>query len=610
MHLPWTSAASPAWGRSESGRAARERVTRPVARTASNRARFLFYVIFALALYLIGRLYFIQVVKGPDYAKSANEQYETAHPIPAHRGTIFDRDGNVLARSVEAKSVYVNIAEVPEAEKTTVARKLGAALGIAPERVLARIQGTSGYPSIERKISHEAAERIAKLKLPGVQLPTEDTGRRFVPSGRLASTLLGFTGIEDNGLEGIEYAYDDILRAKPGRAVDEGDIEGRILPFGRERVLRPARLGFDLALTIDSYVQFSAESVLRSTVAKFHAASGTVVVMDPYTGDILALANMPDYDVSHFERATYAQVRDRAVADVYEPGSTFKLITAAAALDSGKVTPTDTFPAHDQLRVGDRIIHNAEDGFLASSSGRETLEDIIAYSHNVGAAEVGLAIGQRTMFAALQRFGFDQTTHSGLPGETAGMIAPLATWSESSLPTIAFGHGIAVTPIQLARAYCAIANGGWLVRPRILSAIMQPDGKPVYRYGAELEHRAISARVAAVLQRYLRAVVTRGTGTSAQIPGYTTAGKTGTAQVAGRGGYVSGQYVASFIGYVPAEHPRYVILVKIEQPHGAIYGSEVAAPAFARIAKRAMLHAGVLPAQNSVNGHPASKHRT
>ena len=237
------------------------------------------------------------------------------------------------------------------------------------------------------------------------------------------------------------------------------------------------------------------------------------------------------------------------------------------------------------------------------------MEDIVAYSHNVGAAEVGLALGKRTMYDMVRRFGFGEETRVGLAGESSGILAPLASWNGTTLPTIAFGHSIAVTPLALARAYCTIANGGLLLRPRIVGEILSADGGVVHRYTAEVERRAISQHTAAILRRYLRAVVTRGTGNpTAQVAGYTTAGKTGTAQIAENGRYVSGEYVASFVGYIPAEHPRYVILVKIERPRGAIYGSEVAAPAFAKIAQMAMMHAGVLPAASrSVKRKAASK---
>jgi len=612
VQRPWTAPAPGAWGRSEPSDSGGDKVTRPLARVVAGRARNLFYFFALIALFLIWRLYSVQIKDGPWLAEKARQQESHLVPLDARRGTIFDRNGNVLSRSLVGQSVHVQAGELPSVtDKRRVAAALGAALGIAPERVYARIEDAHSDVIVSFKVPDDVAARVANVILNerSVELEPEPTSSRFVPSGRLAPTVLGFTDVDDKGIEGIERAYDAVLRGEPGSEIDEVDPFTRPLPFGEQHVVASARPAKDLVLTLDSDLQFSTQRVLHETVARFHAASGSALVMDPYTGDILALANVPDYDINARARATQAQFRDRAVADVYEPGSTFKLITAAAALDSGKVTPSSLFPARDQLRIGNFTIHNADDGFTASASGSETLENIVVYSHNVGAAEVGWTIGERTMYAALQRFGFDKETNSGLPGETTGMFLPLADWTQTSLPTIAYGQGIAVTAIGLARAYCAIANGGRLVRPRIVSAIIGPDGRRVEQ-APVVERRAISESTAAILRRYLREVVTRGTGTSAQIPGFTTAGKTGTAQIPKNGRYDPDQYVASFVGFVPAEQPRYVVLVKVEHPRGAIYGGTVAAPAFARIAGLAMLRSGAVPDSppRSVKGGGASKH--
>ena len=354
-------------------------------------------------------------------------------------------------------------------------------------------------------------------------------------------------------------------------------------------------------------MQFETERALRAQVKKFGATSGTAIVMDPYTGAVVALANVPDYDPHAFSKYPANAWRDRAVMDSYEPGSTFKLITAAAALESGKVKIDSRFPALNELRVADRTIHNADDD-LPANGGTETLEDIVAFSHNVGAAEVGMRTGKAALYAMIRNFGFGDPLRIELPGENPGIVPSLDEWSGSSLATISFGQGISTTPIAMARAYAAIANGGILVRPRILQAIDDADGRTLYRYGTEVEHRVISERTAARLRNILRAVVVRGTGNpTAQVAGYTTAGKTGTAQVVENGIYEPGAYIASFIGYVPADRPRYVILVKIDQPRGAIYGSVVAAPVFSEIAKTAMLHAGIMPKSNAPAAKAAAK---
>jgi cell division protein FtsI/penicillin-binding protein 2 len=566
-----------------------------LARVASLRAKVLFYTLFVLAGFLLYRLYVVQIRNGPTLAERAYEQHLETIDLAAHRGTIFDRDGAPLVRSLPSQSVYATTREV--GNKGAVAQTLAPILGVSARGLEVTLAGKSAYVLVAHKVTREAADRIVKLALPGISVVAEDTGVRFVPSGRLAATVLGFTGFDENGLDGVEYAFDGLLRGTPGKMVLEADQFGRAIPFTQPRVVVPAHSGHGVMLTLDSYLQFNAERILRATVGQWHAASGTAIVMDPWTGEVLALANAPDFDLRAYGAYPVNDRRDRAVMDAYEPGSTFKLITAAAALESGKVTQSDLFPARDRLEVNGSVIHNAEDGFLAGTGGSETLENIIAYSHNVGAAEVGLRIGSRTMYGMMKRFRFGESTEIGLPGENPGLVPPLADWSGTSLATMSFGHGIAITPIALARAYSAIANGGQLLRPRILDAILDADGRVVYRYGREVERRVISERTAAILRRYLRAVVGRGTGNpTARVPGYTTAGKTGTAQVAENGYYVSGAYVASFVGFIPAEVPRYVILVKVERPRGAIYGSVVAAPAFAQLARIAMVHAGILPA--------------
>ncbi len=288
--------------------------------------------------------------------------------------------------------------------------------------------------------------------------------------------------------------------------------------------------------------------------------------------------------------------------DAYEPGSTFKLVTAAAALESGKISLSERFNSIGPLEVGGQRIYNAVDGLTPSPAG-DTIETIIADSLNVGAAQVALHIGGRTFYNMERSAGFGDPTQIGLAGESPGIVPAPADWSGSSLATMSFGQGVSVTPIAMARFYCAIANGGLLMRPRIIRSILDAQGNPIYTYPTEIEHRVFSQRTASILRSLLRAVVVRGTGNpAAQVAGYTTAGKTGTAQMVENGTYSAGSYVASFIGMVPYEHPRYVIYVKVEKPQGAIYGSIVAAPAFVEIAKAAMLHAGVLPSGASTAG--------
>ena len=560
------------------------------------RAKIFFYAIFAISLFLTWRLYDLQVMRGPVLAKEAFDQRSDTVELFARRGSILDREGNVLVRSLPSESVYAVPSQFIDADGTV--RKLAQIFGKLDPAVVATLHDKHmQFVWISRKISHDTAERVRVANLEGIYFKEEDTGRRYDTVGHLASTVLGFVGIDENGLDGVEYAYDSLLKGTAGRMTLETDQFGRPIPFGQQVVLKPARPGYDLALTIDSYLQYQTERALAQQVRQFSAQSGSAIVLDPYSGEILAMANIPDYEPNDFSKFSADVRRNRAVMDAYEPGSTFKLVTAAAGLESGAIDTHSFFPARDTLEVGGRVIHNAEDGFMAGTGSSENLEQIIEYSHNVGAAEVGMRIGEHRLYAMIQKAGFGFETRVGLPGENPGILPSLPEWSGSSLATISFGQGISVTPLALARFYAAIANGGTLMRPRILSSVLDADGNVVYKYGPQIERRIFSQRTAATLRKFLRSVVLRGTGNpTAQIPGYTTAGKTGTAQLVEDGHYAPGQYIASFVGMVPAEHPRYVILVKVTRPRGAIYGSVVAAPAFAKIATAAMLHAGVLPA--------------
>ncbi len=567
---------------------------RAFARVAPARAKFALLAVVVLAGLLALRLGEVQLREGPKLARLALAQHDETIESFARRGAILDREGGVLVRSLPSESIFA----VP----TDVADPHAAALALAPvlHRPVPALEATlrerAQFRWLARKVSHDVAERVRKLDIVGVQTKGEETGIRFVAAGRLASTVVGFTGTDENGLDGLEYGFDSLLRGKPGKLRIEADTFGASIPFGQTQVVERAVPGRTVVTTLDPYLQFEAERLIRASVSRWHARSGTALVMDPWSGELLAVANVPDFDPAHYAAAGPDAWRDRATEDAYEPGSTFKLITAAAALEKG-IDPDARFPARDALAVGGSVIHNAEDGMMAADVGpTESIEQIIAFSHNVGAAEIGLRTGPRAMYRTIRAFGFGEPTQIELPGENPGIVNPPKDWSGSSLPTISFGHGISVTPLALIRAYAAIANGGVLLRPRIVHALEDPAGNVIYRYGPEIERRAISARTAATLRRYLRAVVLHGTGKpTAQVPGYTTAGKTGTAQVVENGRYEPGAYIASFVGMVPAERPKYVILVKVEQPHGSIYGSQVAAPVFAELARAAMLHVGIMP---------------
>jgi stage V sporulation protein D (sporulation-specific penicillin-binding protein) len=561
-----------------------------------SRATLFWFACFALALYLIWRLYDVQVLRGPILAHAALEQRARLVPIPAMRGAILDRNGEVLAQSVPAQSIWVDPLDARDLPNV-VAQLAKIAGPFSPQTVsLLHAPGTQ-FVYIARKVSYATAQRVEALNLPGVTVSQEETGAREYPLADLASTVIGYVGVDGNGLDGIESSYDDALRGTAGSRLVQYDALGRRLPVAGAEQVRPERDGLSVELTLDSYLQSIAQEALAQQVARFHAADGTAIVMNPWTGEVLAMANIPDFDPNRWEHYPQRDTIDRAVLDAYEPGSTYKLVTAAAALRSGKVTLNSRFPARDAIKVGGWTIHNAEDGFMPNVASSETLEQIVEYSHNVGAAEVAMRIGPQTFYAMERDAGFGEPTGIGLAGENPGIVPAPAQWSGASLATMAFGQGVAVTPIALTRYYCAVANGGLLMQPLLVRAYVNGSGAVVRRFGPQVVRRVFSAQVAADLRAFLRAVVEHGTGDpTAQIPGYATAGKTGTSQIEQNGRYEPGAYAASFIGMIPYDHPRYVIYVKIDRPQGSYYGSVVAAPVFVRIAQAAMARDGTQPA--------------
>lgn len=556
------------------------------------RAAILFFACTLIAGFLLYRLFGVQLRDGAALAAGAGLEQRAVFDVAGRRGDIVDRFGVSFAANVPSSAVYAQPSEV--ADVSSEAKSLSGLLGLSDQDLEKLLKAKSSFVYLRREVPQPIADRVGRLRLRGVATEKEPVGLRVTPQGRTGSTLVGFTGVDSQGLAGVEYAFNDVLSGKPGTVVEDTDNAGRPIPFGR-RVVKPAVVGDTVVLTIDRMLEYEAEDVVKRTVNRYHAQGGTAIVMRAQTGEILALANYPNFDPADYSASPQSSWRDRAITDPYEPGSTFKLITATAALDSGKVSLDDTFPAVDAIEVGNRVIHNADDGLMASGHNRESLDDIIAFSHNVGAAEVAMRIGKQTLFYYIRRFGLDEPTGVDLPGESAGLIGTPDEWYGSRLATIGFGQGVSVTALQLATAYCAIANGGRLVRPLIVRAVVSPNGQIVRTYKPQTVRRVMKPQTAAALLAMLRDVVTRGTGSGLRISGYALAGKTGTAQMVVDGSYVIGSYTASFIGVVPADRPQYVIFIKVDRPQGEYYGSIVASPAFKDLAGRVLWREGILP---------------
>lgn len=556
------------------------------------RSLLLFWAFFAVGALLLARLYVVQLKDGAGLAAKASEEQVATFTVNARRGDIVDRFGTVFATTLPSYSIAVRPHSVVHG--SAEAAQLAPLLGEPVRDVVAAMRSTQPFLYLARNQPKQVYQAVSALSLPGVEADAEPMGRRVAPQSEVGSTVVGFTGVDDQGLAGVEYQFNEELAGHAGSVTEETDAAVRPIPFGR-RIVDPAQPGDTVVLTIDRTLQFDADQILHATVQRYSAQGGSIIVMRARTGEVLALANAPDFDPNRYDRSPAAAWRNQAITDPYEPGSTFKLIMATAALDSGKVSIDDTFPAVDELHVGGRIIHNADDGLLASGHADETVDDIVTFSHNVGAAEVAMRLGKQTMFDYIRRFGFDEPTGIDLPGESAGIVGTPDDWWGSRLATIGFGQGVSVTPLSLARAYAAVANGGDLMRPLLVRYLVAPDGHIVRSYEPQTVRRVMAPQTAAAVLAILRDVVRRGTAKGLSLPGYALAGKTGTAQMVIDGQYVPGAYTASFVGIVPADNPQYVILVKIDRPEGAYYGSVVAAPAFLALARKVLWREGVLP---------------
>lgn len=548
--------------------------------------------VLALVFLAIGwRLVDVQALSARRYEALGREQRIRRVTLAAERGTIFDRHGNELALSVAQETVWADPRVVED--PAGYARRLAPILaGPARERVdelesvlrrrLSRRDAAFVY--VARKVEPEVAARVEDLGLPGVAFVPES--QRHYPTG-VAASVLGLVGLDNQGLGGLELRYERLLAGQPGELVVERDPEGREIPQGR-REYRPPVPGADLVLTIDQGLQFEAERALVEAVDEFSARGGRAIVVDVRTGDILAMANVSAGAAGAVPDP--ATDRNRAVTDLFEPGSTNKVITIAAALEEGLVAPTTAFTVPDHLAVADHVFSDNE----PHPTETMTVTDILRRSSNVGAILIGKMVGKHRLDAYLRAFGFGSETGLDFPGEPAGLLLDPADWYPTSMGTVPIGNGLAVTALQMLDVYVTIANGGVWREPRLVKAIVSGDGRRREAAPGETR-RVISPRTARLLTAMLEEVVTRGTGTRAAIPGYRVAGKTGTAKkpLEGAVGY-SDRFVSSFVGFAPADDPRVAAIVVLDEPV-PIYGGVTAAPTFARIVQHALRLQGLGP---------------
>jgi cell division protein FtsI/penicillin-binding protein 2 len=545
--------------------------------------------VFAL---LGGRLFDLQILHGHTLQRLAIRQQLESIRLPGRRGVILDRTGSRLAVNVGADSIYAVPSAIPDA--AAFAREVAPPLHLTPHDVMTRLRrGGLAFAWLARRQSPEAIAAVRALELGGAIGIWPDT-RRAYPAGTLAASVIGFTGMDDTGLAGLELQYDRTLRGVEGVGTASRDAIGRELVH-TERIVSPPRDGNTLVLTIDEVVQHIAARELARAVAAAGAQGGVAIVMDPLTGAILAIATVPTFDPNRYQAAPPARWKNRVVADVYEPGSTFKLILVAAALSSHAVAPGDTFADPGKIRINGATIHDAEPPDPKHT--RLSLTEIVKYSSNVGAAQVASRIGKGRLYTYIKRFGFGHPTGIDLPGEAAGIIRPVSQWYGPSLQNIGFGQGISVTPIQLLVAASALTTHGRAVHPHLVEAIRDADGHAIATPGNIPPRQIIEPAVADRVVAMMREVVEGGTGIKAGVEGYRVAGKTGTAQRPGpSGGYEPGAYVASFVGVVPVPAPRLAILVIVDRPRGVYFGGDIAAPAFREIARQVLWYLRVPPA--------------
>jgi len=529
-----------------------------------------------LALWVVGltgRLYYLQVIDYVDFVARAQRQQQRTVEIAANRGTIFDREMHPLAMSVAVDSVYAVPSEI--ADRGLAAKVLASTLHLDSGELLARFDHLRSFCWVKRKVTDQEARRVRALNLRGIYFQKEM--KRFYPKGELAAQVLGYVGMDDNGLAGIEFGMNKAIKGQPGRMLVVADARHQSF-LSTDWKGEP---GKNVVLTIDENIQYIAEKVLAETVTASHAVGGVAVVEDTRTGRILAMANYPTLDANDYTKSPPVDRIDRGVAFVFEPGSVFKLITVSSALEEGLTRPSEIIDCQmGRIEIGRHTIHDWK------RFGALSVTDIIAHSSDVGAIKLGLRLGDDRFYQHIREYGFGEKTGIELPGEERGLLEPTTRWSGISIGAISIGQEVGVTPVQMLSTYEAIANGGVMIEPRILSDVFR--GNEHDRLAPAPTHRVVSARTAEEMKQMLTDVVLYGTGQHARLNGYSAAGKSGTAQKIIAGRYSPSKYIASFIGFAPVDRPAIAILVSIDSPVGAHHGGEVAGPAFGSIAQQTL----------------------
>jgi len=531
------------------------------------------------------RLVTLQVWQAAELSVKADRQHRKTVSLEGARGTIVDRHGKVLAMNVEVPSAFGVPTTLDSPTKT--ARVLAPVLQVRSDELERKLRQARSFVWLARKLDPEQGRRLERLSLDGVGVVME--GRRFYPKGPFLSHVLGFAGMDGEGLEGVEHRYESYLRGEKRMMVLQRDALGRSV-FPTDLTERNPTPGHNLALTIDEVIQYITERELEDAVMRAQAKSGTMIVLEPQTGAVLAMAVSPRFDPNVVSNLSPDRWRNKALADAYEPGSTLKAVVAAAAIEEHVVKPnTMVFGEHGRMTIANTVIHDHE------KLGWVSFSQVIQKSSNIGAAKTGMALGEQRLHRYLQTFGFGQKTEIDLPGEGAGLVKRPKDWGRRSVASISMGQEIGVTPLQMVSAIAALANEGVLMKPYVVSEIRGPEGHLLKRVSPQVRRRVVSPETAHTVTKILEGVVTDGTGGKAAIPGFRVAGKTGTAQKIDprTGSYSVSRFVTSFAGYVPADNPRLAMIVVIDEPQGDAWGGTVAAPVFSRVGEQVLNYLGV-----------------
>jgi cell division protein FtsI/penicillin-binding protein 2 len=543
---------------------------------------FIFFILISLSfLGLIFRLAHLQLLQNRKMSRLALSNYLKKEIISVERGIIYDRNMKELAVSIETKSLYAHPKKVKNKEE--VSKILSNLINVPVEKIIKKLNKESNFVWIKRKLPLQIAEKIKSLDIEGLGFIKEY--KRFYPKKELASHIIGFVGIDNRGLEGIELYYDHQLRGSHQEIEVTKDAIGRTISLGRESSPKIFD-GFNIVLTIDEVIQHICEVELQKVCEKYKAISGTIIVMNPKNGEILALSNYPTFNPNHISYYPPYKWRNRAITDVFEPGSTFKIFTTAAILINRVVTSSDYFECQGSIEIAGYKMR------CYDKHGRLSFEDVIAKSCNVGTIKAALRLNKFDFHRCLKRFGFGSFTGINLPGERNGTLRIPRYWYKLTLPNFAIGQGISTTTLQLTNAACSIANGGFLMKPLIVKKITNSKNEIIKEYQPTCIRRVIHPNVARYITYILQKVISKGTGKKASLSNCVVAGKTGTAQKADvvKGGYAKDKFFSSFIGYIPAHNPKLVISVFVNEPKKIYYGGEVAAPVFRRIVKKILAY--------------------